>query len=113
MTNPMAFGVEVTCLELGHVFKLTHFLTFLINTAHQYFPEEGLGQLLEKLEFSKGTEWVRTQGLRVSFINHYEVNGGLRQESDNPPRHQILNPMNSRDFALKLNKYLAALEKIF
>jgi hypothetical protein len=29
--------------------------------------------LLEKLEFSKGTEWLRSEGLRISFINHYDV----------------------------------------
>lgn len=25
------------------------------------------------MEFSKGTEWVRSEGIRISFINHYDV----------------------------------------
>lgn len=48
-------------------------LHFLLKCAHTFYPENGLPELLEKLEFSKGTEWLRSEGLRISFINHYEV----------------------------------------
>ena len=48
-------------------------LHFLLKCAHTFFPDNGLSELLEKLEFSKGTEWLRSEGLRISFINHYDV----------------------------------------
>lgn len=66
-------GIEVSFINLGHTFKLTMLLHFLLKCAHIFFPVNGLSELLEKMEFSKGTEWVRSEGIRISFINHYDV----------------------------------------
>ncbi len=44
-----------------------------MKTAHFFYSSNGLSELLEKLEFSKGTEWIKSEGVRLSFINHYEV----------------------------------------
>ena len=68
------FGSEVLCLEMGHTFKFTHFLTFVMKIAHTFYPTNGLSELMEKFEFSKGTEMMRHEGIRISFINHYDVN---------------------------------------
>ena len=51
----------------------------MLKCSHTFYPLNGLSELLEKLEFSKGTEWLRTEGMRISFINHYDV----RIEEDN------------------------------
>lgn len=67
------FGVAVAVVEQGHSFKLSMLLHFLLKVAHAFYPVNGLAELLEKLEFSKGTEWARSEGLRISFINHYDV----------------------------------------
>ncbi len=66
-------GIEVSIINMGHTFKLTMLLHFLLKCAHTFFPANGLSELLEKMEFSKGTEWVRSEGIRISFINHYDV----------------------------------------
>ena len=44
-----------------------------MKCAHTFYPTNGLSELLEKLEFSKETEWLRSEGLRISFINNYAV----------------------------------------
>ena len=74
LREPTEFlGVAILCLEQGHTFKFSNFLNFILKSAHTFYPNNGLSELLEKLEFSKGTEWLRTEGHRISFINHYEV----------------------------------------
>ena len=100
-------------------------MTFLLKCAHTFYPTNGLSELLEKLEFSKGTEWLRSEGLRISFINHYDVTieddnvlgenakknlNFLPDRAKNGLNNSII---NSRDFALKLNKYVGYLEKIY
>ncbi|CDW91592.1 UNKNOWN [Stylonychia lemnae] len=132
-------GIEVACLEQGHTFKFSMLINFLLKCAHAFYPINGLSELLEKLEFSKGTEQVRALGLRVSFINHYDVRieednvmsgvqsqfqkrdsqmnffqqvgGGNRNNKQ--PNQLEMSMMNSREFALKLNKYVGQLEKIY
>jgi hypothetical protein len=44
---------------LGHSFTLGRFLSFLLQAAHYFFPDKGMSELLEKIEFSKGTEQAR------------------------------------------------------
>ncbi len=74
LNEPSDFlGVDVLVLEQGHTFKFTHLINFLLKCAHTFYPTNGLSELLEKLEFSKGTEWVRSEGVRLSFINQYDV----------------------------------------
>ena len=118
---------------MGHSFTLGRFLSFLLQTAHYYFPDKGLSELLEKIEFSKGTEQARAQGLRISFITSPSGNlsgshhaedrkAGGEQSSGRLGSSASLTPKLegftaeaglSRGFALKLNKYLGSLEKVF
>lgn len=121
-------------LEQGHTFKFSHLINFLLKTAHTFYPTNGLSELLEKLEFSKGTEWVRSEGVRISFINHYDVTieddnvlGDTARYTQEKKTFNLLGNLgglgkggninnsiiNSRDFALKLNKYVGLLEKIY
>ena len=139
-------GLEVSIIDIGHTFKLSMLLHFLLKCAHQFYPANGLSELLEKMEFSKGTEWVRSEGIRISFINHYDVKiqeetvivgidtarygtartntgfyqtvgsaaslGPSKNYSSSQSKQQQPQPflnstmINSREFALKLNKYL-------
>jgi hypothetical protein len=67
-------------LEQGNTFKFSCFLHFLVLTAHSFFQPHGLSELLEKIEFSKGTESVKAMGLRLSFIS------GITHESKGEDR---------------------------
>lgn len=60
--------MDVHHFEVGHTFKFSCFLHFLLLTAHTFFVPNGLKDLLDKLEFSKGTENIKALGTRVSFI---------------------------------------------
>ena len=59
-------------IENGNTFKFSCLLHFLLLTAHAFFQPQGLSELLEKLEFSKGTETVKAMGVRISFIQQGE-----------------------------------------
>jgi hypothetical protein len=59
-------------MEQGHTFTLTKFLHFILKASHEFFPDNGLTELLEKIEFSKGTEQAKALGLRIQFINQTE-----------------------------------------
>ena len=52
-------------LEQGHTFTFTKFLHFLLKASHEFYPENGMTELLEKIEFSKGTEQAKSLGLRI------------------------------------------------
>ena len=58
--------------EQGHTFTLSKFLHFILRSAHAFYPVNGLKELLEKIEFSKGTENAKAQGIKIQFINHSE-----------------------------------------
>lgn len=45
----------VGSLEKGHTFKFSRLLEFILRCAHTFFAPNGLSELLEKMEFSKGT----------------------------------------------------------
>jgi hypothetical protein len=87
---------------------------------------------LEKIEFSKGTEQAKALGLRIQFINHTEatyhpedrkISDGktkstisldqYKSAQDIAKKQEVPEMGLSRGFALKLNKYLAPLEKVF
>lgn len=62
----------VHAIENGNTFKFSCLLHFLLLTAHAFFQPQGLSELLEKIEFSKGTETVKAMGVRISFIQQGE-----------------------------------------
>jgi hypothetical protein len=70
--------------DMGHTFTLTKLLHFLLKSSHEFYPENGLTELLEKLEFSKGTEQAKSLGLRIQFINHLETSSSLIADATKP-----------------------------
>lgn len=57
------------------------------------------------MEFSHGTEQMKAQGIRISFIKHYE-----HKEKETEKKEFA---MGQREFALKLSKVMSQLEKIY
>ena len=73
-------GIRAGAADQGHTFKLSCFLHFILLAALTFFQDSGLGELLEKIEFSKGTGAVRAQGIRISFIS--KVEGAAEAKTD-------------------------------
>lgn len=45
--------------EQGHTFRFSCLISFILHSSHTFFPQHGLAELAEKIEFSKGTETIK------------------------------------------------------
>lgn len=71
--------------------------------------------MLEKIEFSHGTDLIRSQGIRISFIKHYEGYSNKKIEQMKVGKGEVTmgGGIGYREFALKLSKVMGELEKIY